>query len=150
MTTDPDTAVLRAWARLFKAQRIALASIQRSLKAADLPPLEWYDALLELELAGAQGLRPFELERNMLLAQYNLSRLVERMHKAGHVERQACADDGRGQRLVVTAAGKVLRRRMWRVYGPAIARAFGDHLSTHEAAALDELLGGYIDRAQPD
>jgi hypothetical protein len=28
------------------------------VKAAGLPPLEWYDALLELGRAGADGLRP--------------------------------------------------------------------------------------------
>jgi DNA-binding MarR family transcriptional regulator len=33
----------------------------------------------------------------MLLAQYNLSRLLDRIERAGLVERRACEDDGRGQ-----------------------------------------------------
>lgn len=148
MNADQEASVVRAWARLVKAQRIALASIQGALKASDLPSLEWYDALLELERAGEQGLRPYELERDMLLAQYNLSRLVERMVNAGYVERQACEDDGRGQVLVITTAGKALRRRMWRVYGRAIAQAFGDRLAAGEALLLDQILGAYIERSQ--
>jgi DNA-binding MarR family transcriptional regulator len=147
MSSDQEVPVVRAWARLAKAQRIALASIQRALKASGLPALEWYDALLELERAGAPGLRPFELERNMLLAQYNLSRLIERIATAGYVERQACEDDGRGQVLVITPEGKALRRRMWKVYGKAIAEAFGNHLSADETKALDEILGAYLGRA---
>jgi DNA-binding MarR family transcriptional regulator len=36
------------------------------------------------------------------LAQYNLSRLIERIERAGYLERRACEDDGRGQLIVIT------------------------------------------------
>ena len=97
MNAEPDDSVVQAWARLTRAQRMILASIEQALKSAGLPPLVWYDVLLELERAGDRGLRPFELEREMLLAQYNLSRLIERIEKAGYAERRACEGDGRGQ-----------------------------------------------------
>ena len=87
MRSHPRDTVVRAWARLIKAQQIALASIETALKTAKLPPLAWYDALLELEGAGERGLRPSELQREMLLAQYNLSRLIDRIERAGYVER---------------------------------------------------------------
>ena len=74
-------AVVRVWARLAKAQRQALAVIEQALSAAKLPPLACYDVLLELERADGT-LRPFELEREMLLAQYNLSRLIDRLGKS--------------------------------------------------------------------
>ena len=87
------------------AQRQALAAIEQALSAAKLPALAWYDVLLELERAGG-SLRPFELERAMLLAQYNLSRLIERLEKAGYVERRTCANDRRGQVIAIIPAGK--------------------------------------------
>lgn len=145
MRSDQGIPAVRAWARLLKAQRLALAAVQRQLKAARLPPLEWYDVLLELERADGEGLRPNALERRLLLAQYNLSRLIERMVRAGHVERRACKDDGRGQLLAITAAGKAMRRIMWRVYQPAMADAFGDRLSASDIRALDRILGGYLE-----
>ena len=144
MPVRPSETVERAWARLMKAQRSALGGVEHALKSAGLPPLGWYDALLELERAGAQGLRPFELERAMLLEQYNLSRLVDRIEKAGYVERRACEDDGRGHVLVITPAGKAMRRRMWPVYAAAIQDAFGRHLSEQQAKSLDALLGALI------
>ena len=147
MKTNPSKTVVRAWARLMKAQQLALGSIDQALKSAELPPLAWYDALLELERAGSNGLRPFELEREMLLAQYNLSRLVDRIEKAGYLERRACDDDGRGQVIVITAAGKRIRRSMWPVYAAAIQGALGDHLSEKQSEALDALLGTLIDRS---
>ena len=147
MPTHPRGAVVRAWARLVKAQKIALGSIEQALKSAKLPPLAWYDALIELERAGDRGLRPFELEREMLLAQYNLSRLIDRLEQTGYVERRACAEDGRGQVVVITAAGRDLRRRMWTVYGPAIQTALADHLTAKQIEALDTLLGTLIENA---
>jgi DNA-binding MarR family transcriptional regulator len=144
MARKPSQTVERAWARLIKAQRTALGGVEGALKAAGLPPLAWYDALLELERAGAPGLRPFELERAMLLEQYNLSRLLDRMEKAGYVERRAYAQDGRGQVVAITPAGKAMRRRMWPVYAAAIEEAFGRHLSEQQARSLDALLGALI------
>jgi DNA-binding MarR family transcriptional regulator len=150
MRAKPRSTVVRAWARLTKVQRIALASIEQALRSAKLPPLAWYDALLELERAGERGLRPFELEREMLLAQYNLSRLIDRLEQAGCAQRRAYAGDGRGQVVVITAAGRAMRARMWAVYGPAIQSALGDRLSAKQAVALDALLGSLIENSVAD
>jgi DNA-binding MarR family transcriptional regulator len=140
MKKNPGDHVVQAWVRLMRAQRLTLSSIEQALKSAGLPPLVWYDVLLELERAGDEGLRPFELEREMLLAQYNLSRLTDRIEKAGYVERRACEGDGRGQIIAVTAAGKNMRRRMWAIYGPAIQKAIGGRFSANQIEALNALL----------
>lgn len=150
MPEQPTKTAVRAWARLMRAQNLAHAAIEASLRAAALPPLSWYDVLLELERAESKGLRPFELEQVMLLAQYNLSRLIDRVERAGYVERRACQDDGRGQLIVITDTGKAMRRKMWPVYARAIEGAMGQHLSAKQTAALDRLLGLLIERIQTD
>lgn len=145
MSRDPSKTVIRTWARLMKAQHLALAAIEGELKASGLPPLAWYDVLLEVERAGGDGLRPFELERAILLAQYNLSRLIDRIERAGYVERRVCEEDGRGQRIAITERGKAIRRKTWPVYARAIEAAIGRHLSAKQAEALDGLLGLLIE-----
>ena len=40
---------IAAWARLLKAAAKLVAAAEADLKAANLPPLSWYDALLELD-----------------------------------------------------------------------------------------------------
>lgn len=140
MVTRPSEAAVRAWTRLARAHRAALGTVEARLKAADLPGLDWYDALLELERAGAKGLRPFELQKELLFAQYNLSRLVDRLVAAGHVTRRASDADGRGQLLSITASGRALRRRMWPAYAEAIEEAIGRHLADAEAGRLGDLL----------
>jgi DNA-binding MarR family transcriptional regulator len=135
----PSSAAVLAWSRLVRAHDAALGHIENALKAADLPPLEWYDVLLELERAGP--LRPRDLQARLLLAQYNLSRLLDRMVGAGAVERQPCEEDGRGLIVAVTEAGLALRQSMWPVYAEAIEVAVGSRMSDREAAVLAELLG---------
>ena len=140
MKRYPNEAVQRVWARLVRAQQRAVASVEQALSKAKLPPLAWYDVLLELERAGG-SLRPFELEREMLMAQYNLSRLIDRLEEAGYVERSAYANDRRGQIIAITKAGKAIRRRTWSVYGPAIQAAVGEQLSAKQIDTLTTLLG---------
>ena len=131
---------MAAWARLVRAEQTVLGRIEAALKAAGLPPLSWYDVLLELSRAEEGRLRPLELERRTLLAQYNASRLIDRMEKAGVVERLPHPEDGRGQLVAITPEGRALQRRMWKVYGPAIATQVGDKLSRAEASELARLL----------
>ena len=137
---DLSDETVTAWARLVRISQAVLSKVEADLKAADLPPLSWYDALLELERARPDGLRPYRLQERMLLAQYNMSRLTDRLAKAGYIEREDCSDDGRGQILKIDSAGRGLLQRMWPVYRKAIAAHFAEKLDTDETAALSRML----------
>ena len=136
-----------AWARLLKAERLSLARVEAALKQAGLPPLAWYDVLLELERASETGLRPYELERALLLAQYNLSRLLDRIERERLIERAPCPQDGRGHVLRLSARGRSMRKEMWPVYAQAIEAAVGSCLDERDAETLSALLARIIDGA---
>jgi len=137
MQKPSDTTIL-AWTRLVRAHTVAMGNVQAALKTADLPPLEWYDVLLELERGGP--MRPRDLQEKLLLAQYNLSRLLDRMSETGLITRTPCEGDKRGQLLEISDEGTALRRRMWPVYAAAVERSVGLKLSGDEATTLADLL----------
>ncbi|WP_180939863.1 MarR family winged helix-turn-helix transcriptional regulator [Sinorhizobium mexicanum] len=137
---EPTLATTRAWVALMRAQRRVLAAIEKDFKEAGLPPLGWYDVLWELVRAEAGRLRPFEIEARTLLAQYNLSRLIDRLEKEGLVRREAFDEDARGCWVVVTEAGRQMRARMWQTYAGSIERHVGAKLGEAEAGKLAELL----------
>jgi DNA-binding MarR family transcriptional regulator len=141
MDASPSEAAIQAWARLVRVSGALLDAVEAELKAAGFPALAWYDALLELDRAADGRLRPFELERHMLLPQYSTSRLVDRLEKAGLVERRECPADGRGLHVAITDAGRELRRRMWPAYAAAIERHIGSKIGCADAQRLAELLG---------
>jgi DNA-binding MarR family transcriptional regulator len=150
MTERVSEAAVDAWARLLRAHAAAFGQVEGALKRAGLPPLAWYDVLLETERAAPDGLRPKELEARMLLAQYNLSRLLDRMEREGLVERLPCVEDGRGQVVRPTEAGRRLRRRMWPVYAGAVRDAVGAKLTDAEARDLAKLLGKLAAPPRPE
>jgi DNA-binding MarR family transcriptional regulator len=140
----PSQIAVAAWSRLMRVSRDVLDRVESDLRAAGLPPLAWYDALLELRRR-PEGMRPVELQKAMLLAQYNLSRLLDRLETAGLVTRAPCPEDRRGQVVRVTDAGLALQREIWPRYRDAIAERFAGKLTEAEAATLHELLGKLTD-----
>ncbi len=141
MPRNPSDAVTRAWARLIRAHTNLVGAVEADLKAAGLPPLAWYDVLLELTRASGGRLRPLELEKETLLAQYNLSRLLDRLAKEGLITRAPHEDDARGQWVVITEKGRAMQARTWKVYARSIQRHVGDKLDDKAANTLAGLLG---------
>jgi DNA-binding MarR family transcriptional regulator len=139
--TSPSTQAVTAWARLMRVSRQLVEKAEDALKQAGLPPLAWYDVLHELAEAGEGGLRPFELTDRVLLAQYGVSRLLARLDADGLVEKLPVSDDGRGQIVRITSAGRDMRRRIWGIYGASIVGLMGDKLSAEELETLAVLLG---------
>lgn len=140
----PSEASTAAWVALLRAHRLAFGRVEADLKAAGFPPLAWYDALLELRRE-PEGLRAVDLEGRMLLAQYSISRLVERLERAGYLERRPDPQDGRVRLLVLTSAGGELLQAMWPVYAGAIERHIGTALKREEAQRLAGLLQRILD-----
>lgn len=133
----PSEAAVQAWVRLVRVEQGLLDRIEGDLKSAGLPPLVWYDVLLELVRGPADRLRHRDLHGRMLLAKYNLSRLLDRMVADGLVGRQPVDDDARGEYIRVTTRGREMQKRMWAVYRRAIAKHFSSRLSAED---VDQLL----------
>lgn len=140
MRAMTDSPPEQTWATFVRVSQAALSAVEHDLKAAGLPPLGWYDVLLELRRAGADGLRPFELQEHTLLAQYNVSRLADRVVRAGYAARQPFPDDARGHVLQITAEGRALLKRMWPVYRRAIADRFTQKLTVTDQRNLARIL----------
>ena len=136
---------LRAW-RLFFESALALLDMldsdaQRSLGI----PMQFYDVLVHLEET-PDGLRMNELADKILYSKSGLTRVVDRMEKAGLVRRYVPENDRRSIFVLPTAKGRQTmeearaRHHQWidenfsRLLAEtdirAITRAF-DKLSTH-------------------
>jgi DNA-binding MarR family transcriptional regulator len=131
-----------------RAQQVLLELVEGDLKRAGLPPLGWYDVLLELSRSDTGRLRQFELGDKVLLSKHNLSRLLDRLETEGLLGRQACEEDRRGAHVVITRSGRALLRKMWPVYARAIDEHFGRLLSEDEAVRLGNLLLRFTEKRE--
>ena len=65
-----------------------------------------------------------ELADVMAIERYNLTRLIDRLEAEGLVERSRASDDGRGACASITESGKMLRKKMWKIYEGAVDELF--------------------------
>jgi DNA-binding MarR family transcriptional regulator len=137
---------VRAWSNLVRAEAAVLVSVENDIKQAGFPPLVWYDLLLELKKAENHRLRPFELEERVLLRQYNLSRLIDRMETDQLVQRIRCKTDARGLHIALMPKGHDLLKRMWPIYAEAIYKHFAAKLAIGEHEQLADLLQKVTDK----
>ena len=138
-----------AWRALITAHAAAVERIERELSEAGLPPLGWYDVLLELWRVPRRRLRMHELARAVVLSRSGLTRLVDRLEKEGLLRREPDPEDGRGSFAVLTDEGARMREKMWPIYAEGIAKHFGAHISDEEAEFLTQVLRRVRSAARP-
>jgi DNA-binding MarR family transcriptional regulator len=142
LTPDPRQ---RAWARYLVSQAMLLERIETAFVEAGLPQLAWYDVLWVLESAEGGRLRMHDLARQAVVSRSNVTRLTDRLEKAGLVRRSDCPVDGRGTVCELTDAGRKMRGRMWPVYKKQIDALFGKHLNVREAEVVSDVFEKIID-----
>lgn len=136
----PSDDVQSAWVAVQRAAARLQNAVQAKLKAAGLPPIEWYSVLWALEQAGGSK-RPRDLGHSLFLERYSVSRLLDRIEAEGLIEKQDCPEDARGQLIVLTPAGRAMRQKMWGIHGPAMLASMpvNDAEARKLKAALDKL-----------
>ncbi|GIH79973.1 MarR family winged helix-turn-helix transcriptional regulator [Planobispora longispora] len=124
----------RAWRAYLRMQGRLSAALNRQLQTASGLSLADYDVLVHLTDAPEGRLRPYELQRALDWEQSRLSHHLSRMQRRGLVERQECADDGRGAFVSLTATGR-----------EAITAAAPGHVETVRSLFFDILDPGQVD-----
>jgi DNA-binding MarR family transcriptional regulator len=142
MATDVAPVHLDAWRAVLRTHAAVTDQVEHDLAEAELPPLAWYDVLWALRESPRGQLRMGELAEQVTISRGGLTKLVDRIEKAGLLERRACPTDRRGFDAVLTREGKAMLRRMWPVYGAALNRVFAAELTPEQARDVAAGLSG--------
>ena len=126
-----------AWEALLSAHAVLMKQFAGEDIWADVSMRE-YDVLYTLSKC-PEPTRLSELNRHVLLSQPALSRLVDRLAERGLVERCADPADGRGVRLSLTDAGRIVQHRIGRRHARSVARAMTAELSPGEIRQLEAI-----------
>ncbi|WP_433498141.1 MarR family winged helix-turn-helix transcriptional regulator [Sphaerimonospora sp. CA-214678] len=129
----------RAWRAYLRMQAGLSAALNRQLQAASGLSLADYDVLVHLTDTPGGRLRPYEMQRALDWEQSRLSHHLSRMQRRGLVERQECADDGRGAFIVLTEAGRSAIETAAPDHVETVRRLFFDQLTPEQVATLEEL-----------
>lgn len=133
-------AQLAAWRAFLEAHALTVDNLARELRETEGLPLAWYDVLVQLQESPGGRLRMQDLADAVLLSKSGVTRLVDRMERAGLVERARCTDDRRGTFAALTPAGRQRLRDTAPTHLRGVAEHFAGLLDDAEAAVLERLL----------
>jgi DNA-binding MarR family transcriptional regulator len=129
-----------AWGALTRTHAAIVQRLQEALAAADFPPLPWYEVLATVAEAPEQRMRMGDLAEALVITRGGLTKLVDRLVKAGLLERTFCETDRRVSYATLAPAGSELLDAMRPVVVEELRTAFAAKLSIAEANALRETL----------
>lgn len=131
-----DTIDIAAWRGLVRVQGAVRRELDGALQAAEGISLWDYTVLRTLSGASGSRLRMTELARATDYTPSGLTRLVERLERAGYVTRAPCPDDGRGSVATLTAAGKKAFVRARKTHLAGVRERFLERCSAEELALM--------------
>jgi DNA-binding MarR family transcriptional regulator len=132
-----DQKRLAVWKAFLRAHASLLRILESELQAQQRLSLTWYEVLLHLNKDPRGGLRMQELAEAVVLSRSGLTRLLDRMEKAGLVQRRPCVHDRRGAYALITPEGRTLFNQIRPIVLQGIETHFARHL---DEATSDTLL----------
>jgi MarR family transcriptional regulator, 2-MHQ and catechol-resistance regulon repressor len=139
-----DEPIITSWGRLVEAYSFLDRRLGESLEAACGLPMAWFEVLLRLARAEDDQLTMGALAEQVALTSGGVTRLLDRMIKAGYVERRQCPTDRRVVYAALTPAGRAKIEEAALVHARDLAEVFAP-FSPQERGVLD----GLLDRLRP-
>jgi DNA-binding MarR family transcriptional regulator len=129
-----------AWVALVQAHAALTGRVQEALAAADFPPLPWFEVLSTLADAPEERLKMGDLAEALVITRGGLTKLVDRLIKAGLLERTFCETDRRVSYATLLPAGREMLEEMRPVVVTELRASFSSRLTVEQADAMRESL----------
>ena len=134
----------KAWRSLAQTHAAVSGRLQESLADAGLPPVAWFEMLAAIAGSETQSMKMGDLAEALVITRGGLTKLVDRLVKAGLIERTFCETDRRVSYASMLPAGAELLAEMIPVVSGELEVAFAANVSISEA----ESLRGTLDRVR--
>ena len=131
-------ADLRLWLRLLTCTALIEGEIRRRLRKQFGETLPRFDLMAQLERV-EDGMTLGEVSKRMMVSAGNVTSLVERLVKAGYVERRTAPNDRRSQLIRLTRNGRRAFGVMAAAHQDWVAELLADLRERDMAAAMGEL-----------
>src|SRR3954449_9100469 len=129
-----------AWWALARTHAAVSQRLQEALAQGDFPPLPWYEVLATVAEAPEQRMRMGDLAEALVITRGGLTKLVDRLVKAGLLERTFCESDRRVSYATLLPAGRDLLAEMRPAVIAELEVAFSANLSIAQANELRQTL----------
>jgi DNA-binding MarR family transcriptional regulator len=125
-----------AWKGLLRAHAVLVRELDRELRAAHELSLSSYLVLSEVAAAPGGRIRMGDLASRILVTRAGLSGIVDRLERAGLVDRRPYDGDARGTWAVITREGRRMLERAHETHHAAVRCAYTERLTRAELQQL--------------
>ena len=136
MNTKIEPERMAVWESLLRTVSALLKTFEQELQESEGLSLPWYDVLVQLQEAPEGRLRMQALADSVVLSRSGLTRLIDRMEKAGLVRREHSTEDRRGYYAILTQEGRRVFGQARPVHHRGIQEHFTRHLDDADIRAL--------------
>lgn len=134
----------RAWQMFFEAHASVCTDVEAALQRAHGLSLRWYDVLLHLHAVPGRRLSMRELGDAVVISKSGLTGVVDRMAKAGLVERIADPGDRRITLVTLTPLGAERYAHARVDHRTAVAERFLDRLDPADLDVIERTMAGLV------
>jgi DNA-binding MarR family transcriptional regulator len=140
---------MASWRAFLRAHATITRALETELEAEQDLSLAAYDVLVQLAEAPTRKLRMTELAEAVLLSRSGVTRLVDRLERAGLVRRTPVEGDGRGVAAALTPAGLDRLRIAARTHLRGVTMHYARRLSPDDQAAMERICSKLIIGSAP-
>ena len=135
-----DHPTFGPWLRFLRAHAALTRQLSARLESQHGLTLSDFDVLAQLYLAPERALRRVDLARQVLLTASGITRLLDRLERAGWVAKRRCESDARVTYAVLTEEGVRKFEAARASHAADLEELFGSRLADDERRQLGELL----------
>jgi DNA-binding MarR family transcriptional regulator len=147
MASADHEAARAAFPVFLKSCALLVDRLDRRLQETIGIQLTWYEVLAQLS-SSSSGMMPMkQLAESVSLSKSGITRLVDRMERAGLVQRHACHNDGRVCFAGLTRRGLAVLQAARPVAAEGVEDYFARHITTEEAEVMARALRKVLEAA---
>ena len=133
-----------AWWGVLRSSTLLLRALGNDMQKDGLA-LEWFDVLVNLAEYPEEEMPLSSLVDNVVLSASGLTRLLDRMEKAGLVKRTLSKTDRRRFDVSLTEAGRSEFNRVWPAHQNAVRDRYLQYLTKDEMKVIHQALAKVVE-----
>ncbi len=140
----------QTWRRWLRLNVLLPSALHRELQCDAGLSLPDFDVLVQLTDTPDGRVRVVELARGLSWERSRVSHHITRMERRGLVEREECAEDGRGAWVAITAEGRAAIEKAAPGHVEAVRRLVFDALAPDELETLSTVIEKVLKRLEEE
>ncbi|MFA4929309.1 MAG: MarR family transcriptional regulator [Patulibacter sp.] len=140
---------LAAWRGMLRTYTLLQRELETRLEARDGLQNSSYEVLMHLSDAPEGRMRLSDLAALAILSRSGLTRLIDRLEREGHVERERCPEDARGYFAVLTDEGRARVDAARGEYLQDVRTLFLEQMTSEERDVLGSVWARVLAELEP-